>query len=118
MVATTLALERLALRSTTAMTPSNRPTIDVYMIDPDTIAVVGEIDLATAPILRRALVDTSVRRIELSGVTFMDAAGLAALLDAHRPGQREHDLTLVAPSRSVRRLLDLIGHRHTFPTAS
>lgn len=78
-----------------------------------TIVVRGEIDLASTPDLTIALLDLNVDQADLAGVTFMDAAGFAVLLRAHR--RRPGGLTLRRPSRRVMRLLDLIGHRGTFP---
>ena len=78
-----------------------------------TIAVTGELDLATAP-----LIDDTFHRInsaqplhvhfDLSGVNFCDAAGLSAFLTADRllraTGGR---LTLIRPSPQILRLLTI-----------
>ena len=78
-----------------------------------TIAVTGELDLATA-----SLIDDTFDKIDsaqpvhvhldLSGVTFCDAAGLSALLAADRllraTGGR---LTLIQPSPQILRLLTI-----------
>ncbi|GAA3050203.1 hypothetical protein GCM10020229_72120 [Kitasatospora albolonga] len=78
----------------------------------------GEIDLATAPALRRALTDAlrehHVVVLDLSQVTFMDCVGLGAQVaaagDAHRQGRR---LVLRAPAARVSRLLRLTGTDRT-----
>jgi anti-anti-sigma factor len=65
------------------------------------VALAGELDLATAPELGDALESLDAdATVDLSGVTFMDCAGLAVLLEAHeREGRRvqvtgAHGLTL------------------------
>jgi anti-anti-sigma factor len=58
-----------------------------------TIHVQGEIDLATAPLLATALADADGHRVQvdLSEMTFCDAAGLRELALAHqRLGTRLH----------------------------
>jgi anti-sigma B factor antagonist len=80
------------------------------------VAVVGELDLATAPELTRRLEEAGAVggppiELDLSGVSFIDATGLRVLLAAQvrlnrggRPG-----FAVIATSRAVRRLLELIG---------
>ncbi|MCG8914270.1 STAS domain-containing protein [Actinokineospora sp. PR83] len=55
------------------------------------LRVRGEIDMGTAPILRRGLDDAAARRtderpvvLDLSGVGFLASAGLALLVEYHR----------------------------------
>lgn len=82
------------------------------------VAVSGELDLATAPILRRHLESYNglpksnghPRRIiyHLSELRFMDATGLTALLTAI-DGHGRHTITVREPSPLVRRVLDLVG---------
>jgi anti-anti-sigma factor len=90
--------------------------LHVTPFDTTTITVSGEVDLYSAPDLTAALEHPAVNRVILTGVTFIDAAGLAVLLTAHH--RRPHGLTLCSPSRHVLRLLDLTGHRSTFPCAT
>ncbi|MGW7188998.1 STAS domain-containing protein [Streptomyces sp. NPDC054838] len=81
-----------------------------------TVAVTGEIDIATAPLLAEALHEAlrdGVTRIDadFSGVTFCDCSGLDVLLRAERRA-RAHGRTLrVAGVRSpqVRRLFEMTG---------
>jgi anti-sigma B factor antagonist len=80
--------------------------------DATTVAVSGEVDAYSAPDLAATLADPNIDRLILTAVTFIDAAGLAALLTAHRA--RPQGLTLCSPSRCVLRLLDLTGHCSTF----
>jgi len=73
----------------------------------------GELDLASAPALAGIVEEQAVagRRfleLELSGVTFCDAAGLGALAAAHvRLKNAGGRLVLRRPSRCLRRLLQL-----------
>jgi anti-anti-sigma factor len=79
------------------------------------LSLSGELDLASAPLLRACLenqLDTGRRytRVDLSAVTFVDLAGLTALLTAHEAYQQRHGkLVLVALSPSVQRLVSLVG---------
>jgi anti-anti-sigma factor len=82
-------------------------------IDAATVAISGDVDVYSAPQLAAALAEPTVHRVILTAVTFIDAAGLAVLLTAHR--SRPRGLTLCCPSRHVVRLLELAGHSRTFP---
>jgi anti-sigma B factor antagonist len=79
------------------------------------VAAVGEIDLATAPTFRKALVDAVTAEspqlvIDLTAVTFMDSTGLAALVSARRRAdERGGSVQLVGAANGVRRILDLTG---------
>lgn len=68
----------------------------------------GEIDMQCGPDLRRAIAGTLHGcAIDVSGVTFIDTAGLDALVDPH--GAKV--VLLVNPSCAVVRLLDLLDQR-------
>ena len=79
------------------------------------VSVFGEIDLATAPRLAVELRDlacagTDRMIIDLSGVAFLDAAGLRVLVALHeylQLGQRRLDV--ICPSAFQRRLLAITG---------
>jgi anti-sigma B factor antagonist len=81
----------------------------------------GELDLATAPVMRRALSEARALGpgelvVELSGVTFVDATGLAALLSAAQSVRADGgDLCLSSPSRMLRRMLRLLDLEATLP---
>ncbi|WP_024287442.1 anti-sigma factor antagonist [Cellulomonas sp. KRMCY2] len=81
------------------------------------VYVVGEVDIASAPSLRRALTrvaaePTSQVVVDLSGVTFMDCSGLRPLLEAEaRLGSR---LRLRAVPPRVAELLRLTGLQTSF----
>jgi anti-anti-sigma factor len=78
-----------------------------------TITVAGELDLASN--LLCDLVDASCSRrgirrliIDLREVSFIDSAGLCALLSARERTQRSgREFVLLGPSRPVERLLDI-----------
>ncbi|WP_180357621.1 STAS domain-containing protein [Streptomyces sp. NP160] len=73
----------------------------------------GEVDVSTAAQLQsvRALLHQHGQRlgsVDAAGVTFLDVAGLSALLELAGPGG---SLLVLRPSPAVRRLLDLL-ERH------
>ena len=73
----------------------------------------GEVDSATVPAFRRAVADVPPGAsviVDLSRVPFMDSAGLGALVGAVRRSRESGgDFALVAPQRSVRRVLSRTG---------
>jgi anti-sigma B factor antagonist len=77
------------------------------------IAMVGELDVATADdardVIASAQADAAEVICDLYDVSFIDPRGLRVLLDA-AAGARRHNarFTLVNPSPSVRRLIDLL----------
>jgi anti-anti-sigma factor len=80
-----------------------------------TVAVGGELDMESGPALRDRLTcmiwaNGSELALDLTGVTFIDCAGLTALLAARNAVQAQGGwLRLVAVSRCVRRLIEIIG---------
>jgi anti-sigma B factor antagonist len=54
------------------------------------VTVVGEVDLATAPQLADVLTQfaNGTIRVDISGVTFLDSAGMRTLLVVHKNAQR------------------------------
>ncbi|MCU1346623.1 MAG: anti-sigma factor antagonist [Acidimicrobiia bacterium] len=87
------------------------------------VTVSGELDVATGPLLAQALRAEAARAtggigLDLRAVTFMDAAGLRAVVDAANAlGQRGQQLTLSRPSHSVRRLLEATAMTAHFAVA-
>ena len=84
----------------------------------------GELDLATAPAMRRALAQaigdgTADVVVDLARVTFVDAAGLASIVEAadavRAAGGR---LRLASPSRMLRRVLVLLDLEERLPVTS
>jgi len=77
------------------------------------LAIRGELDLATAPILEARLRAADVEEhselaLDLNDLSFVDATGLKVILNAHRrAARRGGQVTLVNPSSDIRRLLAL-----------
>jgi anti-sigma B factor antagonist len=82
-----------------------------------TVRVTGEVDSTTAPGLRDCLLDVIGRsgsttvEVDLSGVTFLDSAGLSALATAHRAAVAAgRDLRMrCGTTRAVVRPLQITG---------
>jgi anti-anti-sigma factor len=86
-----------------------------------TVAVTGELDIATAPrfsarlgeLLRRGYPPELI--IDLSGVSFIDASGLRALTDLRsRVEQQQSVLVLEGVPGQMRRVIQLIGPARRF----
>lgn len=81
----------------------------------DGLILRGEIDAHTAPRLREALAERITQsesdvRLEFGGVTFMDSSGLRVILDgASTAREQDREVVLVAPTPSVRRLIEITG---------
>jgi anti-sigma B factor antagonist len=79
------------------------------------LAVTGEIDLAVASRFRQELESlvagsTGPTLVDLSGVGFIDSSGIRELLTARLAAQAAGgDLTLLNPSASCRRVLEVSG---------
>jgi anti-sigma B factor antagonist len=85
------------------------------------VVVAGELDVATAPALRDALLgllrDDAVPdvAVDLSAVTFLDSSGLGVLLmGARRWASAQKRFVLREPSRVALRVIDLTGARRAF----
>jgi anti-anti-sigma factor len=80
------------------------------------IVVRGEVDIATAPHLRAAVAGASrdghLVVLDLAGVTFMDSAGLHALVGAHATHRDRLRIIVGAPAA---RVLDASGLRSRLP---
>jgi anti-anti-sigma factor len=78
-----------------------------------TIVLIGEIDAYTEAQVRDALTcaqDSGDLRVDVSRVTFIDSSGLRVMLGVHQQLIREGNrLVLVAPSRTVTRLIKVAG---------
>jgi stage II sporulation protein AA (anti-sigma F factor antagonist) len=83
------------------------------------VFVTGDIDFAVSDLLWKDvepwLVPTKSVVVDCSGITFLDSMGLRTLLRIEA-GTRENGvaLTLAAPSRPVRRVLELAGVERLF----
>ena len=87
------------------------PVVDGVVL----VRVRGELDGAAAPQLVTAVKEAigggcGAVHLDLSGLAFLDSAGLSALLGMHRDWS-DHDTTIVVvkASEPVRRLFDLTG---------
>jgi anti-sigma B factor antagonist len=93
--------------------------------DPPSATVVldGEIDIATAPAIRRFLMAAISGggvhlAVDVSGVTFIGAAGIGVLVAAaNQAREAGGGLSLLAPSRQVWRLVDLLHLDAILPAA-
>jgi anti-anti-sigma factor len=99
--------------------------VDVLSTAPLVVGVSGQIDIASAPRLREELLGALGRHgtrlaLDLGGVTFMDCAGINALLAARRHARLEGGWVRVArASRRARNVLTLTGlHREFALTGS
>lgn len=82
------------------------------------LTIRGELDIAATAALRDQIAialknTTTPVIIELSGVSFCDASGLALLVGARRRA-KPHRLTLAAPRRNVHKLLRITGLDRAF----
>jgi len=79
------------------------------------VIVHGEVDLYSAPVLDRVVGDAVAGGdgdvvIDLSGVRFMDSAGLNILIRSFKPlNTQGRRLVLRSPQAAVRRTLELAG---------
>ncbi|MDQ4118874.1 MAG: STAS domain-containing protein [Actinomycetota bacterium] len=83
------------------------------------VAVNGELDMLTAPDLRRAVLErldaTSTIVLALDGVGFLGTSGLAALIEMREHAQRTGvTLRLACTERRVLRPLSIAGLHHLF----
>ncbi|TDC50748.1 anti-sigma factor antagonist [Micromonospora sp. KC207] len=79
----------------------------------------GEVDIATVGVLRAALWAAPARpllRLDVSGVRLLSAAGVRALVAAHRRVRaRGGELVLVDPAPTVARVLHVTGLSRVIP---
>lgn len=92
--------------------------IDTTCPSPTTarVAVSGEVDLATAQVLRDRLLGVlrdqgaTMLSVDLAGVTFLDCTGINALIAARTAAARTgRQMRVTQPQPIVRRVLDLTG---------
>ncbi len=91
--------------------------------DVHTIALVGELDLATTDAVQYELLEVEASDalsivIDLAGLTFMDSTGLRLLIAAHARSRADrHRLVLLRGPRSIQRVLELCGVERLLPFA-
>ena len=89
-----------------------------------TVAVDGELDIATAPVLDATLADverggTGTLLLDLHRVRFLDSTGLRSLLRARRRAETAgRRLRLANLPPAVERVLDVTGVRRIFDIAT
>jgi anti-anti-sigma factor len=78
--------------------------------------VIGEVDLATAPVLRDQLLgvlhdyNPDLLDVDLGGVTFLDCAGIGALVGVRNAAvQAGRQMRVTHPQPIVRRILEVTG---------
>jgi anti-sigma B factor antagonist len=95
-----------------------RTGFDVQLVDREGalwVAIAGELDLATAPLLEEKLAQAEISGessivIDLSAVTFIDSSGLRALLDATARSLESGDrLRITEGSAQVNKVFELTG---------
>jgi anti-sigma B factor antagonist len=85
--------------------------------DPDRMLVcpAGEVDLATADTLESRIVDLLQNGcarvvVDLRAVTFIDSAGIHALLNAHQRARKSgRSISILLGGRATRRPLEIVG---------
>ncbi|MEV0230773.1 STAS domain-containing protein [Nonomuraea sp. NPDC050786] len=88
---------------------------------PTTVRLTGEIDICTSPALRSRLLgtlkcSTSLLILDLSAVSFCDAAGLAVLVGTQRSARTMGiTLALAAPRPAMSKLLHITGLDRSLP---
>jgi anti-sigma B factor antagonist len=99
------------------------PTFELLTIgaeDEAVVKIVGELDLATAPRLREALVDLSKQgakqvTIDLAEMEFIDSTGLSVLVAAlKRMRENGGDLALQSPSAAAMKVFEITGAARVF----
>ena len=81
----------------------------------ETLFVLGELDIASAPALEHAVSRAlngqgEVFRLDLSQLTFMDSTGAQALLQVHKRAEGlGRRLVVVSPTHEVRMVLEVLG---------
>ena len=82
------------------------------------LTVGGEVDIATVDSFRQALLDAQKRSrrvvVDVSGVTFMDSAGVNALVGAYHRVAADEELRLVGLRPNVRRVFEITGLLEVF----
>lgn len=101
-----------------AQAPATSPYLTVrqaHMAGTVTLAVAGELDLASAGVLAR-VIDEEIGGgpvelvVDLSALSFLDAAGAGALIDGHRLADaRRIGYRIAGVPRIARRVLEVIG---------
>jgi anti-sigma B factor antagonist len=91
-----------------SITIRDLPDLDIHLVE-----LSGELDIVSADFLTDVLVDVagSTVVVDLSGLTFMDGRGVAALIAARKriAAKGVGSIVLTEPRRMVRRPLEILG---------
>jgi anti-anti-sigma factor len=84
------------------------------------LALSGELDMSNAAAVRQAIASSGAERagrlvLDLSGLTFIDSAGIAVLLEA---AERLDSVSLRAPAPAVWRVIEITGLTQVLPLES
>jgi anti-anti-sigma factor len=81
--------------------------------DPFGLRLIGEIDMATAPMLQEALLVALTEggsvTVDMKDVTFIDSSGLKVIVASAAETSSDQPLTVKDPSAVVRRALEVFG---------
>jgi anti-sigma B factor antagonist len=86
-----------------------------------TLQLSGELDIATVPLFEASLdracaPETTALTLDLSGMTFIDSTGLAAVVLASKVAERNgYEFALVRGPAAVQRLFELTGLLDALP---
>jgi anti-sigma B factor antagonist len=98
-----------------------RPQLSIRVVAKDqgvVVAVGGEIDIATVPQFRNALLEVQLASrivVDLNDVTFMDSAGSNALVGAYHRVPPNAELRLIGLRPNVRKVPEITGLLALFP---
>ena len=89
-----------------------------HMPDGTGLKITGELDVATAPELSKALLDLSPANshvtLDLTELTFIDSCGIRAILSLARSDNGDGPVVLLNPTEAVSRVLEILDlDRHT-----
>jgi len=112
-----LSLARGLRREAPVVERAGELEIDISepVADCHVVRLIGELDVASAAFLAGRLVEVagSVVVVDLSGLTFIDASGVQALLDAReRIVEQGHTIELTEARGLVRRVFRILGLDH------
>ncbi|HEX5225730.1 MAG TPA: STAS domain-containing protein [Solirubrobacteraceae bacterium] len=83
------------------------------------LTLVGELDLASVPVLVRAVEDLpphATIALDLSGLSFIDSSGIHALIEAcERCRQRRQEIRLIPGPKHIQTLFELTGVLRDLP---
>jgi anti-anti-sigma factor len=88
------------------------PTFEVVVTDPGTLRLVGELDVETVSVLRNAIDTTpgnGPATLDLAELSFIDSAGLHAVMTYAESLDGGGPLTLANPTSNVAKVFEVVG---------